>query len=345
MGIAAGDYENNGHLSIVNTDFADDYNVLFQNDGTGYLHRCQLPGRNRAVLHPLCQFRRRISRLRQRRMERSAHRQRPRLSARWTSIRSGAAAMRSARCSITTWGMASSSWCPRSEGTGLAVVTVGRGAAFGDIFNDGKIDVVINSMDGVPILLRNVNPDHHHWVELKLVGGPKSPRDAVGATVYLNGERDAPAGRRFERRQLSFVERLARSLRLRRCDRCRNSGDSLAIGQERESEAARGGSHLHGHRRAGNYWRAVRRRALCGSRLPPRQRRAAALPVKPGIRPGAPRSFRSVPAVEPGIDSTPCPGRSLGRQGRRRRGSRSCPRCARGAISPWIADIADSQSA
>jgi enediyne biosynthesis protein E4 len=33
--------------------------------------------------------------------------------------------------------------------------------------------------------LRNVNPDHHHWVELKLVGGAKSPRDAVGATVYL----------------------------------------------------------------------------------------------------------------------------------------------------------------
>ena len=35
MGIAAGDYLNNGHLDIVNTDFADDYNVLFQNDGTG----------------------------------------------------------------------------------------------------------------------------------------------------------------------------------------------------------------------------------------------------------------------------------------------------------------------
>jgi predicted NUDIX family NTP pyrophosphohydrolase len=35
------------------------------------------------------------------------------------------------------------------------------------------------------VLLKNVNPDHHHWVELKLVGGPKSPRDAVGATVYL----------------------------------------------------------------------------------------------------------------------------------------------------------------
>jgi hypothetical protein len=65
------------------------------------------------------------------------------------------------------------------------VVTVGRGAAFGDIFNDGKIGVVINSMDGVPVLLRNVNADHHHWVELKLIGGPRSPRDAVGSTVYL----------------------------------------------------------------------------------------------------------------------------------------------------------------
>jgi hypothetical protein len=40
-------------------------------------------------------------------------------------------------------------------------------------------------MDGVPVLLRNVNPDHNHWVELKLIGGPKSPRDAVGTTVYL----------------------------------------------------------------------------------------------------------------------------------------------------------------
>jgi enediyne biosynthesis protein E4 len=74
---------------------------------------------------------------------------------------------------------------PAVENTGLAIVAPSRGAAFGDLFNDGKIDVVINPLDGPAILLRNVNPDHHHWVELKLVGGPKGPRDAVGATVYL----------------------------------------------------------------------------------------------------------------------------------------------------------------
>src|SRR5579863_87744 len=86
---------------------------------------------------------------------------------------------------------------PPVKGTGLAQVISGRGAAFGDLFNDGKIDVVISPIEGAPVLFRNVNPDHHHWVELKLVGGTRSennhgsPRDAVGATVYLtaNGMR------------------------------------------------------------------------------------------------------------------------------------------------------------
>jgi enediyne biosynthesis protein E4 len=74
---------------------------------------------------------------------------------------------------------------PAVLGTGLAEVIPGRGAAFGDLFNDGKIDVVISCIDHTPVLMRNVNPDQHHWVGLKLIGGPKSPRDAVGSAVYL----------------------------------------------------------------------------------------------------------------------------------------------------------------
>jgi enediyne biosynthesis protein E4 len=77
---------------------------------------------------------------------------------------------------------------PPVKGTGLAEVLSSRGAAFGDLFNDGKIDVIINQIDGPPVLLKNVNSDHHHWVELHLVGGPRSPRDAVGATVYLTAD-------------------------------------------------------------------------------------------------------------------------------------------------------------
>jgi hypothetical protein len=74
---------------------------------------------------------------------------------------------------------------PAVEGSGLAELGVGRGVAFGDLFNDGKIDAVINNLDGAPTLLRNGAANQNHWVELHLIGGPKGPRDAVGATVLV----------------------------------------------------------------------------------------------------------------------------------------------------------------
>jgi enediyne biosynthesis protein E4 len=80
---------------------------------------------------------------------------------------------------------------PPATGSGLADVIPARGAAFGDLFNDGRIDVVLNNMDSIPALLRNVIKSNNHWIEFKLLGGPKSPRDAVGAKVFLtaNGVR------------------------------------------------------------------------------------------------------------------------------------------------------------
>ena len=75
---------------------------------------------------------------------------------------------------------------PPATGSGLADVIPARGAAFGDLFNDGHIDVVLNNMDSAPTLLRNVVKSDNHWITLKLVGGRKSPRDAVGAKVFLS---------------------------------------------------------------------------------------------------------------------------------------------------------------
>jgi hypothetical protein len=74
---------------------------------------------------------------------------------------------------------------PPATGSGLADVITARGAAFGDLFNDGHIDVVLNNMDSTPTLLRGVVNNGNHWITLKLVGGPKSPRDAIGAKVFL----------------------------------------------------------------------------------------------------------------------------------------------------------------
>ena len=61
-----------------------------------------------------------------------------------------------------------------------------RGAAFGDLFNDGHIDVVLNVMDSTPALLRNVVKNSNHWITFKLVGGAKSPRDAIGTKVFVS---------------------------------------------------------------------------------------------------------------------------------------------------------------
>src|SRR5436309_1475976 len=74
---------------------------------------------------------------------------------------------------------------PPATGSGLAVIVSARGAAFGDLFNDGHISVVLNNIDAPPTLLRNAVKNENHWLTLKLVGGPKSPRDAIGAKVFL----------------------------------------------------------------------------------------------------------------------------------------------------------------
>lgn len=184
MGIAAGDYENNGHLDLVSTTFSDDYDVVFLNDGTGNFSDVSYRSGIASPTVPFVGFGDGFldydndgwkdllivnghvyPQVDQNPDWGMSYAQRPLL---FHNLRNGKFEL-----------------APAVEGTGLAALAVGRGAAFGDLFNDGKIDVVINNLDGSPLLLRNVNPDHHHWIELKLTGNGKTPRDAVGTTVYL----------------------------------------------------------------------------------------------------------------------------------------------------------------
>jgi hypothetical protein len=183
MGVAVGDYMNNGQLDFAISDFSDEAKLLFLNQGKGGfsevsmrsgIGKTSIPflGWGDAFLDfdndgwlDLMFVNGHIYPTADRLDWGTSYGQRPLLfhndrNGRFTEV-------------------------PPVIGSGLAQVLSGRGAAFGDLFNDGKIDVIISQIDGPPVLLRNVNDDHHHWVELKLIGGPKSPRDAVGATVYL----------------------------------------------------------------------------------------------------------------------------------------------------------------
>jgi hypothetical protein len=60
----------------------------------------------------------------------------------------------------------------------------GRGAAFGDIFNTGRTGVVINNLNDYPSLLRNQSPSTNSWLLLKLLG-TKTNRAAIGSRVIL----------------------------------------------------------------------------------------------------------------------------------------------------------------
>jgi hypothetical protein len=183
MGIAAGDFENNGNEDIFNTTFSDDYKVLYRNDGDANMTDVSYQMGIAEISVPFLGWG----------------------DAFLDYDNDGWKDLMMADGHVYPqvdqhpWG---TSWAerpmlfhnmggkkfeavPAVEGSGLADVIAGRGMAEGDLFNDGKLDVVINVMDGHPVLLRNVSPDKNHWLEMKLVGGPKSPRDAVGATVYL----------------------------------------------------------------------------------------------------------------------------------------------------------------
>ena len=60
-----------------------------------------------------------------------------------------------------------------------------RGCAFADFNNDGKIDVVVSSLQDRAELWENVSPDPSHWIILKLIG-TKSNRDGIGARVRID---------------------------------------------------------------------------------------------------------------------------------------------------------------
>jgi hypothetical protein len=68
-------------------------------------------------------------------------------------------------------------------GTAQPLIASSRAAAFGDLDNDGRIDVVVANRDAAPHVLRNVAPGRGHWLLLRVI--ERSGRDAIGAVVSI----------------------------------------------------------------------------------------------------------------------------------------------------------------
>ena len=183
MGLAVGDYQNNGKLSLYVTTFSDDYYTLYKNEGGGNFSDVTFQSGIAEATIPflgwgtgfldydndgwkdLIAVNGHVYPGVDNNDWGMTYRQRPLL--------------------FHNLGGKRFEVVPAATGSGLAALVAGRGAAFGDLFNDGKIDVVINSVDGPPTLLRNVVQNGNHWVDLKLVGSTRGPRDAIGAKVFL----------------------------------------------------------------------------------------------------------------------------------------------------------------
>ena len=71
-----------------------------------------------------------------------------------------------------------------NAGAGFLVPKAHRGAAFGDLNNDGNIDVVVTALNDKPQLLMNRTTNDNHWIIIKLVG-TKDNRDGLGTRVKV----------------------------------------------------------------------------------------------------------------------------------------------------------------
>ena len=69
-------------------------------------------------------------------------------------------------------------------GPAIREENLARGCAFGDLDNDGDVDVIVNNLNGPPTLLRNDGGNKGNWIMIKCVG-TRSNRSAIGARVKV----------------------------------------------------------------------------------------------------------------------------------------------------------------
>ena len=185
MGLALGDYDNDGRVDFHITNFSDDSNVLYHNDGDGNFTDVTFQAGLGEVTIPFLGWGTSFMDFDndgwQDLFVVNGHVYPAVDSNQWgTSFAEQALLFRNLKNGkFERVGAAPAS--------GLASAWSSRGLAIGDLDGDGRLDVVINNMDSRPSILRNIASPAGHWLNLRLVGDveKKTAKDAIGSIAYL----------------------------------------------------------------------------------------------------------------------------------------------------------------
>jgi enediyne biosynthesis protein E4 len=176
MGVTVGDYDHDGRFDLFVTNFDDDYNTLYHNDGADSFKDVSYAAKVAAVSLPYVGWGTKFFDYD---------------NDGWVDL---FVVNGHVYPQLPTYRQRNLVHHNNRDGTFTEVAAqlgapflqkgVGRGAVFGDLDNDGDVDVVINNLDGGPQLLRNDGGNTQNSVLIKTIG-VKSNHDGIGARVKV----------------------------------------------------------------------------------------------------------------------------------------------------------------
>ncbi len=182
MGVAVGDYLHTGRFAIYTTNFVDEYNTLYRNNGdydftdVSFTAKVAQPSRpyvgwgtgffdldNDTWLDLFAV---------------NGH-----VYPQMDQISSGA---KYKQAKLLFINQGDGTFCNASEQGGAILMEhrVSRGAAFGDLDNDGQIDIVVGDLDASPTILKNEGDKTNHWLTVELGAKQGNPL-AIGARIKV----------------------------------------------------------------------------------------------------------------------------------------------------------------
>jgi hypothetical protein len=182
MGIAVGDYLHTGRPALYVTNFSDENDLLYRNDGDWNFTEVSYPSGAALPSLPYVKWGAAFADLDNDGwldlITVDGH-----VYPQVDSLPSGATYREP---KLLQMNQKDGTFCDASDQAGPALMEkrVSRGLAVGDLFNDGNMDAVVGDLDGGPMILRNHGVPGRHWVSFELAG-VKSNRLALNARVKI----------------------------------------------------------------------------------------------------------------------------------------------------------------